>query len=389
MHKRIWFTIGWIVILMAALVLGVRYFTYLMSHESTDDAFIDAHIMAISPKISGQVLEVMVHDNQLVKQGDTLVRIDPRDYEVRLTRAKAALAVKKAVHKVALINLTIARAQLSSAESNAGEARAQALAVKSEADRAETDLTRMRELEKTGAISSQEFDHSQSAAHTTAANLKAAQLRADALDSQAAAAKEQTAYSQGMVDEADAEVQQAQAEVNQADLELSYTQVLAPADGFITHKTVQDGTYVQVGQNLLAIVPRYVWVVANFKETQLEYLQPGQPVKISIDAFPNRQYPGHVDSIQAGTGARFSLLPPENAVGNYVKVVQRVPVKILFDELPASDHRVGPGMSVQPEVKVREYHLPLLVQVIVGGAFLALLFLSLYFVANIGRKKGA
>ena len=171
--------------------------------------------------------------------------------------------------------------------------------------------------------------------------------------SQTNAAEAEVVLSEAGVETATAAVQQAEARLQQAELNFSYTKIIAPMDGRVTARTVQPGNYVQPGQALLALVPKDVWVTANFKETQLTYMRPGQPVELRVDAYPNRKFKGHVDSLQAGTGARFSLLPPENAVGNYVKVVQRVPVKIVFDDPLPDGLDIAPGMSVVPEVKVR------------------------------------
>jgi membrane fusion protein (multidrug efflux system) len=268
---------------MLVLIFGLPYVRYARTHESTDDAFIEGHVVAISPKVASNVTRTLVDDNSRVKAGDLLVELDPRDFEARLAQARG--------------NLT------------AGEA---------EAIRARTDAQRYERLVEQGFVSRQDRDN--------------------------AIAKDRAAAGQ---------VEQLKAAVRQAELDLSYTRIYAPESGRITRKSVEPGGYVQVGQTIFSIVPERVWVTANFKETQLRYMRPGQPATIKVDAYPDRRFTGHVDSIQAGAGARFSLLPPENATGNYVKVVQRVPVKILIDEGPDPAHVLGPGMSVVPAVKVR------------------------------------
>ena len=274
-----------VVLIGAPLILVGAIFLYIQAshYESTDDAFIDGHIIPISAKVAGQVLAVHVTDNQLLKQGDVLVEIDPRDYltQVNEQTAKAAAA-----------------------EANA----------RSAAD----DARRYAEIYKNDEISKQQLDN------------------ADA----AAAAMEAT-------------YQKEKAALDQDQLNLSYTKIVAPEDGRVTNKSVEPGAYIQVGQTLFAVVPAQVWVTANFKETQLTHMQPGQHATIRVDAYPGKRFEGHVDSIQSGTGERFSVMPPENATGNYVKVVQRVPVKIMIDTPPGADDHLSPGMSVEPKVKVQ------------------------------------
>jgi membrane fusion protein (multidrug efflux system) len=267
---------------LVVLAVLIPWIYSAFTHESTDDAFIDAHVSNIGARVAGQVTQVYVDDNQLVKAGDPLVEIDPPDYQVKLDQA---------------------RAQLLSAESMAG--------------RTARDLRRYRRLIRTDEITAQQLDTAQADADQAAANFLLQQ-----------------------------------AAVKQAELDLSYTHVIAPEAGRITHKSVEIGDYLKVGQPLLATVPNQAWVTANFKETQLTHMKPGQSVAIEVDAYPGQEFKGHVDSIQSGTGAQFSLLPPENATGNYVKVVQRIPVKILIDNADDS-HPLVPGMSVVPTVKVK------------------------------------
>jgi membrane fusion protein, multidrug efflux system len=271
------------IVLVALVVIGLRYWLFARSHESTDNAFVEARVVQISPKIAGYVQDVAVNDNQRVKAGDGLVQLDARDYAAMVEQARAQL-------------------------------RAADVAATAAAD----DARRAEALFARGLIARQELDHAQAQARSTAAQRDAAR--------------------------------QALAE---AELRLSYTTLRAPEAGRVTRKTVEEGQFVQPGQALLAVVTDDLWVVANFKETQLADIRPGQPVDIKVDAYPGKVFRGHVDSIQAGTGSRFSLLPPENATGNYVKVVQRVPVKIVFDEPPDPERPLGPGMSVVPSVVVR------------------------------------
>jgi membrane fusion protein (multidrug efflux system) len=323
-----------------------------------------------------------------VKQGDLLVELDPRDFEARLAQAAANLAAAVAQHQGATINVRVvdttsgagvqqaeaavqtAQRQVDGARSRLEQARAQVAAAQAEATRAAADAKRYEQILQSGGVSRQERDNAVAAASTADANLNAArkaeQAAADSVRqaeaqlqeararlASAKAAPDQVAYSRAQANQVAAQIAQFEAAVHQAALDLSYTKIYAPDSGRITRKTVEPGVYVQVGQTLFWIVPDQVWVVANFKETQLRYMRPGQPATVRVDAYPDRVFKGHVDSIQSGAGARFSLLPPENATGNYVKVVQRVPVKIFIDDPPDPNHVLGPGMSVVPEVKVR------------------------------------
>jgi membrane fusion protein, multidrug efflux system len=327
---------------IAGLVLLIAIILYyrecIAPYESTDDAFIDGYVTLISPRVPGQVARLMVTDNQEVKAGDVLVEIDPRDYEARAAQARADLAAAQS-------QLNQSQAQVKVSEAKVTQAQAAVMAAEAENQRATDDLKRYEKVESR-AVSQSAFDLAQAQARAAAANVEAAR-------SQTNAAESDVVLSEAGVETAKAAVQQAEAKLQQAELNLSYTKIIAPLDARVTARTVQMGNFVQPGQALLALVPKNVWVTANFKETQLTLMKPGQPVQLSVDAYPNRKFKGKVDSLQAGTGARFSLLPPENAVGNYIKVVQRVPVKIIFDEELPTNLDIAPGMSVVPEVKVK------------------------------------
>jgi membrane fusion protein, multidrug efflux system len=323
------------------LVAGAAIFYYLhfmAPFVTTDDAFIDGYVTLVSSRVPGQVARLLVTDNQRVKEGDGLLEIDPRDYEAKLAQNRADLAAARS-------QLDQAQAQVKVSEAKVAQAQAAVTAAEAENQRATNDLQRYESVESR-AVSKSAFDQAQAEARSATANLAAAR-------SLAKAAEADVALSQAGVETATAAVQQAEAKVQQAELNLSYTKIIAPRDGRVTARTVQWGNYVQPGQNLLALVPTNVWVTANFKETQLTHLRRGQTVELRVDAYPNRKFKGRVDSLQAGTGARFSLLPPENAVGNYVKVVQRVPVKIDFDEPLPPDLDIAPGMSVVPKVRIK------------------------------------
>jgi membrane fusion protein (multidrug efflux system) len=326
------------VTLVVLFVVVVYYIHFVAPYESTDDAFIDGYVTIVSPRVPGQITRLLVMDNQWVKEGDVLVEIDPRDYETSLATAKADLATARS-------QSAEAQAQVKVSDAKVAQAQAAVAAAEAENQRAADDLKRYQSVE-ISAVSKSAFDLAQAQARSASAVLEASR-------SQVKAAQAQETLSEAAVDTATAAVQQVEAKVQQAELNLSYTKIIAPVEARVTARTVQTGNYVQPGQALLALVPKNVWVTANFKETQLTDMKPGQPVQLSMDAYPNRVFKGKVDSLQSGTGARFSLLPPENAVGNYVKVVQRVPVKIVFDEPLPADLDIAPGMSIEPEVKVK------------------------------------
>jgi len=337
-HKR-----GLAILVIAALIVGVAggivyYIRFMAPFESTDDAFIDGHVTIVSPRISGQVVRLLVRDNQEVKKGDALLEIDSRDYETKVAQAQADLAAARSL-------LAQAKAQTTVDEAKAAQQEAAVAAAQAEARRAETDLKRYLSVESR-AVSRTQLDSAQAGADASAAALEVARQ-------QAKAAAAQVDLSRVNIDTAAAQVQQAEAKRRQAELDISYSKVTAPIDGRVTRRQVEEGAYVMTGQSLLALVPSEMWVVANFKETQLARMRVGQPVRMRIDAYPGREFTGRVDSLQAGAGARFSLLPPENAVGNYVKVVQRVPVKIVFDDPLPAELDISPGLSVTPEVRVK------------------------------------
>jgi membrane fusion protein, multidrug efflux system len=323
-------------VVVAAVV--VYYLVFVAPYESTDDAFIDGYTTLLSARVPGQVVRLLVRDNQNVHQGEVLIQLDPRDYEASLAEASAALASARSQEAQS-------RAQLDVSEAGVSQANATETAAEADAQRANNDLERYQSVEKR-AVSKTVLDQITTQARSTAAQLRAAH-------SQLAAARAQVTLNQAGIQTAAAAVKLAEARVHQAELNLSYTTILAPVDARVTARTVGPGNYVQPGQGLLALVPNHVWVTANFKETQLTHMRPGQPAELRLDAYPGYTLKGHVDSLQSGTGARFSLLPPENAVGNYVKVVQRVPVKIVFDGPLPAGLDIAPGMSVVPRVKVR------------------------------------
>lgn len=321
--------------IVAAAVGGGRYITWALHHESTDDAFVDCHVVNVAPRVAGRVVSVPVDDNQPVRAGDLLLEIDPADFRAGLDQATAARAAARG-------QLAQARASLAVAEASDARAAADVVAARADAALAAADLGRYRAT-TSGAVSKQAVDTA-----STAAARSAAQVVVHEKAHSAATAQVTLAHAQ--IEAAAAALSAAGARVKEARLQLSYTRVRAVQDGRVTNKNVIAGDYVQTGEVLFALVPKEVWVTANFKETQLRYMRPGQAATIHVDAY-GRDFRGRVDSIEAGSGSFFSLLPPENATGNYVKVVQRVPVKIVFDE--PTDVLLGPGMSVEPTVRVR------------------------------------
>ena len=293
---------------------------------------------AIAAQVPGRVAQLFVEDNQEVKKGDLLLQIDPRDYEARLAQAQANLTAAQS-------QLEQAKSQFSAAQAAAQEARAGLVAVEAQASYTKTNLARLTTIGVSG-VSQDQIDAAETQVRATSADVLVARSKISAADAQVTLA-------QANIATAEANIGQGEAAARQAELNLSYTRVTAPDAGRVTRRVVEQGNYIQPGQSLLAIVPKNIWVVANFKETQLTHMRPGQPVAVEVDAYPQFKFKGHVDSIQNGAGARFSLFPPENATGNYIKVVQRVPVKIVLDDTPESEQALGPGMSVVPKVRVK------------------------------------
>ena len=340
-------------VLFGLLFWGLRYLAESLTHESTDDAFLDADFVSLAPKVAGQVKRVHVMDNQAVKAGDLLVEIDPRDLAVQLEQKRAALNAARANLDLLKASFELRRTQIGTAEATTKQSTAEVAAAEATAEKAKADLKRAEELIQNHTISPQEFDSAKAAATAAEANLKAARERTTSDQSKVTEAKAQLETSRKALEWGEAQAHQAESDVQAAELNLSYARVTAPADGYVTKKAVESGDYIQVGQKLMALVPSELYVTANYKETQVEHIRPGQRVRITVDSAGGRVFAGHVESIMAGSGARFSLLPPENAVGNYVKVVQRIPVKIVFDERVEAGHVLGPGMSVVPSVKVQ------------------------------------
>ncbi|MBW8909087.1 MAG: HlyD family secretion protein [Mesorhizobium sp.] len=323
--------------LLAAIAGGVVWWLDARQYESTDDAFIDARTVTVGAEISGRITDVAVTDNQPVEAGAVLLRIDDSDYQASLKQAEAGVAVAQA-------GIANVQAQTEAQNAKIDAAQKQVAQAQAALEFARTEDQRNRELLAKGTATQQQADQA-------ASTLRQDQAALDTASANVEAAKSQLTVLAAQTKSARAQLQQAQATDDQAKTTLTRTTLVAPVAGHATSISAAKGTYAQPGQVLMMFVPKDVWVSANFKETQLDLMRPGQPVDITIDAYPEKTFHGHIDSVQAGSGTAFSLLPAENATGNFVKVVQRVPVKIVFD--PPPDVYLGPGMSVVPTVKVR------------------------------------
>jgi membrane fusion protein (multidrug efflux system) len=387
----------------AAAVLAIVVVALLVHYHnrvSTDDAEVDGHIVPIASKVYGTVAAVMINDNEAVKEGQVLVRIDPRDYQARVDKSKAELALAEAHAHAAGVDVPLTRettdstssgadAQLASAQANYDKAkftyerdstaelayaRDNMAAQQANNDRAQADLARMKPLVDKGEISQQQYDAYLAAARVADSELKAANEKLNSAEKGAEIARESMLAAKAQVDQAramvaqalanhkqvsiheadkasaEAAVAKAQADLESAELELSYATIVAPSDGVVTRKSVEAGQIIQPGQGLFTLIPlNDIWVTANFKETQLAKVRPGQTAEIDVDMY-GKTVTGHVDSIAGATGARLSLLPPENATGNYVKVVQRIPVKILLDPDSSDKAILRPGMNVEATI---------------------------------------
>lgn len=332
------------VIAAAALASGATYISR-MNTESTDDAVLETQVVTISPKVNGYIIDLAVKDNQMVHKGDLLAQIDPTDYALALDKARAALQSAKA--RVAASTEDYEAARIS-APSSLDAATARVQAATATWDNAAKTLKRMKALSDL-ARSKQQLDDAVSAESNALAALNDA--KAQLASAQTAP---QTIASAGAAkDDLSAAVQQAEADVKMAEKNLADTKIIAPIDGKVTSRGAELGNFVQAGQNLMSLVSPDVWVIANFKETQIAHMKPGQTADIDVDAFPDLNLHGRVESIQSGTGARFSAFPAQNATGNFVKIVQRVPVKIIVDLPDTGDVPLGPGLSVVPTVHTK------------------------------------
>ena len=367
-----WVLLAGMIVVVALAVLVWRHYS---ARESTDDAQIDGHIAPISARVGGTVTNVYVDDNQYVKAGTVLVQLDPTDYRVAVERAQAELADADASARAARTGVPVtsvgtsselrtAQADLAAAQDQVNAARARQREAEARHNLTVQDLNRLKQLVVRDEISRQRYDTAVTAEQQAAAAVDAVRAAVSNALSQVAQARaklesagtgpEQVSITRSRATSAEAEAARLRAALEQAKLNLQYTTIRAPVNGIVSKKSVEPGQVVQPGQPLLAIVNLDdLWVTANFKENQLRHMHPGQPATIYVDAY-GRKYKGHVESIGGATGARFSVLPPENATGNYVKVVQRIPVKIVFEKGQDPDHLLRPGLSVVPTVMIKK-----------------------------------
>jgi membrane fusion protein (multidrug efflux system) len=377
---------------IALLVVGAGLFWWHSTYyESTDDAQVNGHLIQISSRIVGQVIKVNVDENQAVDAGAVLAEIDPKDFQVAVQQAEATLQSAEASYEAAKVNVPLTdintgntlfsagadvhgtQAQIAQAERQLDAAKARVVEAQANATKSQADLDRYRPLVEKDVISKQQFDAAVAAADANKAALVEAQANVTAAEEAVRVARDRLSQSQAQLktaqtapqqiaiqraraDQAAALVAQSQAQLDQAKLNLSYTKIVAPQAGIVTRKSVEVGQNVSVGQNLMTLVSLDdVWITANFKETQLQHMRAGQAVVIEVDAYGGRKFDGKITQIGGATGSVLSLFPPENATGNYVKVVQRVPVRIdLTDPKQNADHLLRPGLSVEPRVRVRE-----------------------------------
>ncbi|WP_312828426.1 HlyD family secretion protein [Pantoea anthophila] len=332
------------VVVVIMLIVGFWFWFTTRNIETTDDAFTEGDAVTIAPKASGYVVKLLVNDNQRVKKGDLLVEIDPSDNRAQREQAQAQLGL-------AVAQLHQAQAQLALSRVQYPAQRDQALADQAKAEanllNAQADYRRQRGVDPR-ATSQRNIDSASAQLRSAQAQLQSAKAQVEVASQVALQIRQQETN----VEARQQQVEQAKAQLSTADLNLSYAQVRAPYDGFITKRNVQLGTLVQAGSSLFSLVSPDIWITANFKESQLERMNPGDKVEISVDAWPDMKLEGHVDSIQMGSGSRFSTFPSENATGNYVKIVQRVPVKIVIDKGLDPNHPLPLGLSVEPKVTV-------------------------------------
>ncbi len=332
--------------LLAALALGGFYLWYSgRNFESTDDAFVEGRAVMIAPQVAGAVISLDVADNQFVRKGDPLIHIDPRQYQIDRENAEGSLSAVKAQMSGQQFGFEVAKKNFPAL---LAQSQAQLDAAKATLAKTQADFDRQKSLSRQ-ATSQQDVDAAKAALLQAQAQVALAQAQV----TQASPVTQRVGEVEKSVGQLQGQVEQAQARLDQADLNLSWTVVRAPQDGWITKRNVEEGNYVQPGQQIFAIVPPERWITANFKESQLDRMRPGQQVRIAVDAYPSLDLRGHVDSIQQGSGSKFTAFPPENATGNFVKVVQRVPVKIVIDSGLDPERPLPLGISVVPTVSLK------------------------------------
>jgi membrane fusion protein, multidrug efflux system len=339
---------------IAAIICIAFYMYYRATRISTDDAYIEGDIHTIASKVSGTVKVIYIKDNQFVKQGDRLLEIDSVDFEVKAREATSAYEVEKAKSSETYYKLDVARKQSTQINAAIETAKANRDLAGANLKQAKADMKRAENLLKEEAISKEKYEKTKTALDVTEAQLKASVERIKELEASMETQLSVIKQTDAGLAAQKASVDTKKAAMDGALLNKGYTQILSPVDGYITKKSIESGNQIGAGQPLCAIVPlEDIWITANFKETQVAKIKPGQKVDIKIDTYSGKTFTGVVDSIMAGTGASFSLFPPENATGNYVKVVQRIPVKIILDKNTDRDHLLRIGMSVTPTVIIR------------------------------------
>jgi len=341
-----------VLIVIGAVVLFL-YREYKATHISTDDAFVDGRVHAIASKIPGTVKVIHVNDNQFVKKGDPILEIDPIDYDVRVKEAQAGLETEIAKLSEIRDKVDTAKKQLAGIMASMEEARANLELQEANLRQAEVDFKRAESLLKKEVIPREQYDKAKTTYDVAVAQVKAAKERIKQLEASLETQKAVVKQTETSLIPQQAQIQQKEATLKGTELSKSYTIIYSPSDGYIAKKSVETGNQIQPGQSLMAVVPLDdIWITANYKETQLERVKLGQKVRIIVDTYPGKVFYGKVEGVQAGTGAVFSLFPPENATGNYVKIVQRIPVKIILDQDTDPSHNLKIGMSVVPTILV-------------------------------------
>ena len=352
-RKKIAAIIIFPVLIVIGAVMLFLYREYKATHISTDDAFVDGRVHAIASKIPGTVKAIHVNDNQFVKRGGPILEIDPIDYDVRVKEAQAGLETEIAKLSEIRDKVDTAKKQLAGIMASMEEARANLELQEANLRQAEVDFKRAESLLKKAVIPREQYDKAKTTYDVAVAQVKAAKERIKQLEASLETQKAVVKQTETSLIPQQAQIQQKEATLKGTELSKSYTIIYSPSDGYIAKKSVETGNQIQPGQSLMAVVPlNDIWITANYKETQLERVKLGQKVRIIVDTYPGKVFYGKVESVQAGTGAVFSLFPPENATGNYVKIVQRIPVKIILDQDTDPSHNLRIGMSVVPTILV-------------------------------------
>ncbi|MES2730134.1 MAG: HlyD family secretion protein [Bacteroidota bacterium] len=350
--KSLVFPIIFGVAILGAVIFGFKKYNYAQHYEDTDDAQVEGNISPVLPRIAGYVVELPIKDNEQVKKGQILLKLDDNDLKIKVQQAQAALDNALANVEVIKANAVSAGANTATAGANIQTAASNLQAAKVKLNKVSLDYTRYEKLLADKSITQQLFDNAKAEKETAQVQVEAAESQLDAIRKQKNATQMQQGAAHEQIAVAESIVKQRQADLDFAKLQLSYATITAPADGYVSKKSIQPGQFLQAGQLLFSIVGNGdVWVTANFKETQLEKMKVGQTVTVELDAYPDLAFQGKVESIAAATGARFALLPPDNASGNFVKVVQRVPVKIVIDQ-QETEHPLRAGMNVKVVVNL-------------------------------------